>query len=154
MPDIFVSYAREDHDWVSLFTRRLRDEEDWDIWWDSKLLPGEQFDNVIEGALDRAHCVIVIWSQHSIASRWVRSEAREGAQRGVLVPLRIEGVTPPLEFRSFETADMSNWHGDAADARFVEIVHGVRRALDRTPTRTDADASPRDRDATKGVVAR
>ena len=142
MPDIFVSYAREDRDWVSLFTTRLREEGGWDIWWDLRLLPGEQFDDAIESALDRARCVIVIWSQHSIGSRWVRSEAREGAQRGVLVPLRIGGVTPPLEFRSFETADMSKWHGDAADADFAEIVHVVRRAIHRTSTRTDP--SPKD----------
>ena len=150
MPDIFVSYAREDRDWVSLFATRLREEGGWDIWWDLKLLPGEQFDDAIESALDRARCVIVIWSQHSIGSRWVRSEAREGAQRGVLVPLRIGGVTPPLEFRSFETADMSKWHGDAADADFAEIVHVVRRAIHRTSTRTDA--SRNDPDAKEDVA--
>jgi hypothetical protein len=145
MPDIFVSYAREDHDWVSLFTTRLREEGGWDIWWDLKLLPGEQFDNAIESALDRARCVIVIWSEHSIDSRWVRCEAREGAQRGILVPLRIDDVTPPLEFRSFETPDMSKWGGDASDANFTEIVHVVHRAIDRTPAQTDADPSRRDR---------
>jgi len=147
MPDIFVSYAREDHDWVSLFTRRLREKGEWDIWWDLKLLPGEQFDDAIESALDRARCVIVIWSQHSIDSRWVRSEAREGAQRGVLVPLRIEDVTPPLEFRSFETPDMSKWRGDGSDADFTEIVHVVHHAIDQTPAQTDADMSRRDRTA-------
>ena len=136
MPDIFVSYAREDHDWVSLFTSRLREVGGWDIWWDLKLLPGEQFDDAIEKALGKARCVIVIWSQHSIDSRWVRSEAREGAQKGTLVPLRIESVTPPLEFRSFETSDMSKWGGDGADADFTEIVHVVRHAIDRTPAQT------------------
>ena len=147
MPDIFVSYAREDHDWVSLFTTRLREEGGWDIWWDLKLLPGEQFDDAIESALGRARCVIVIWSEHSITSRWVRAEAREGAQRGILVPLRIEDVTPPLEFRSFETPDMSKWRGDASDADFTEIVHVVHRAIDRAPAQTDAGRSRRDRSA-------
>ena len=141
MPDIFVSYAREDHEWVGLFTRRLREAGGWDIWWDLRLLPGEQFDNVIEHTLDQARCVIVIWSQHSVGSRWVRSEAREGALRGTLVPLSIGGVRPPLEFQSFETPDMSTWRGDAANTDFTEIVHVVRQAIDRTPAAVGANVS-------------
>ena len=75
----------------------------------------------------------------------MRAEAREGAERGILVPLRIDDVTPPLEFRSFETPDMSKWTGDPSDADFTEIVHVVHRAMDRTPAQTDADASRKDR---------
>jgi len=131
MPDIFVSYAREDREWVKLFASRLREVGQWHVWWDLKLLPGQQFDEEIEDVLDQARCVIVVWSPHSIGSRWVRSEAREGAQRGLLVPLRIRDVLPPLEFRSFETADLSNWDGDVAHSEFVEVVQVVQQTLDQ-----------------------
>ena len=36
--------------------------------------------------------VVVVWKPTSIASRWVRGEARVGAERNVLVPVRFEGV--------------------------------------------------------------
>ena len=33
--------------------------------------------------------VLVVWTPVSVESRWVRGEAREGADRGVLVPVRF-----------------------------------------------------------------
>ena len=138
MPDIFVSYAREDREWVKLLASQLREVGQWHVWWDLKLLPGQQFDEEIENVLDQARCVIVVWSPHSIGSRWVRSEAREGVQRGVLVPLRIHDVLPPLEFRSFETADLSNWNGDVAHPEFVEVVQVVRETIDQPHRGPDA----------------
>jgi hypothetical protein len=140
MPDIFISYAREDHEWVRVFKERLHEAGGWEIWWDLRLLPGQQFDDAIESALSRSRCVIVVWSQHSVGSRWVRSEAREGARRGILVPVRIASVTPPLEFSSFETANMNDWHGDAAHPDFVEVVQVLRQAIEGGSAATDGDA--------------
>ncbi len=140
MPDIFVSYAREDREWVELLAGRLREVGQWHVWWDLKLLPGQEFDEEIENVLDQARCVIVVWSPHSIGSRWVRSEAREGVQRGVLVPLRIQDVLPPLEFRSFETADLSNWNGDVAHPEFVEVVQVVKETVDQPRVSRGPDA--------------
>ena len=65
----------------------------------------------------------------------VRTEAREAARRERLVPVMIESVMPPLEFRSFETADVSDWQGDPGHENFREITealvvgaHAARRA--------------------------
>jgi hypothetical protein len=126
MADVFVSYAHQDREWVSLFTERLRQAAGFDIWWDRTILPGEQFDDVIQAALNEARRVIVVWSVQSVPSRWVRTEAREAAQRDVLLPVRMDDVVLPLEFRSFETADLSKWQGDTTDPQFLEIVEALR----------------------------
>jgi hypothetical protein len=40
--------------------------------------------HVIEAAVKEAQCVVVLWSQHSIRSRWVQTEAAAGADRNIV----------------------------------------------------------------------
>ncbi|HIG42367.1 MAG TPA: toll/interleukin-1 receptor domain-containing protein [Gammaproteobacteria bacterium] len=53
----------------------------------------------MEEALEAARCVVVVWSNHSIKSQWVRTEAHEGLERKILVPLLLDDVKPPLAYR-------------------------------------------------------
>ena len=43
--------------------------------------------------------MVVVWSEHSIESEWVRSEVEEGVVRGILVPVLVDDVQPPLTHR-------------------------------------------------------
>jgi TIR domain len=147
MPDIFVSYAHQDRDWVERFAESLRAAGGFDVWWDHNILPGEQFDDAIQQAMDGTRCVVVVWSKASIASRWVRTEAREAARREMLVPVMIESVMPPLEFRSFETADVSDWHGEPDHENFREITEALRLAIAKTSAVDRTPAQPLSRDA-------
>jgi hypothetical protein len=80
---------------------------------------------VIEKALGSAKCVIVLWSAVSVASEWVRNEASEGRRRGILVPVLIEAVDPPLAFRFLNDADLRDRSGDASDAEFARLIERV-----------------------------
>jgi PDZ domain/TIR domain len=80
---------------------------------------------VIERALTRSKCVIVLWSAVSVASEWVRNEASEGKRRGILVPVFIEPVDAPLAFRLLNGADLRDWSGDTSDAEFARLVERV-----------------------------
>jgi len=51
-----------------------------------------------------------------VTSRWVRGEAREGADRGILVPVRFEGASLPIDARALHTTDLDNWGEDPAAA--------------------------------------
>ena len=103
MTDIFVSYASEDLERVKPLVAALS-ERGWTVWWDRELVAGPSFDEEIEKAIESASCVVVVWSEHSIGSRWVRTEANEGLDRDILVPLCIDDVRPPLAFRIAQTA--------------------------------------------------
>lgn len=108
LDDIFISYAREDRE----IARRLAGEleaKGWSVWWDREILAGQRFDEMIARALAGARCVVVLWSQASAKSRWVRDEAADALERGVLVPVLIEDVEPPLGFRSIQLADLRGW---------------------------------------------
>ncbi len=65
MADIFVSYASEDRDRINPFVEKLLDEG-WTVWWDRELQVGPRFSRVIEEEIDKAGCVIVLWSGASV----------------------------------------------------------------------------------------
>ena len=108
MSDIFISYKREEQ----ATARQLADaleKEGWSVWWDPQLRAGEHFDEVIEKALNEAKCVIVIWSERSVQSRYVRDEATYALDRDKLVPVAIENVNLPFRFRGVHEFAWLGW---------------------------------------------
>ena len=80
-------------------------EGGWSVWWDPRIPTGKTYRQVITGALANARCVVVLWTQHSVNSRWVQEEAEEGLRKGALVPVMIGNlVEAPLGFRSIQAA--------------------------------------------------
>jgi hypothetical protein len=86
MADIFMSYAKGDRDRARVLAESI-ERHGWSVWWDRKIPLGTSWDHVIEQEVDAARSIIVLWSKDSIASDWVKTEAREGKARGVLVPI-------------------------------------------------------------------
>ena len=72
MPDIFLSYNREDQPRAKLFAEGF-ERAGLKVWWDVGLTPGEAYDQVTEKALKTAKAVVVLWSSRSVESRWVRA---------------------------------------------------------------------------------
>ena len=89
MADVFISYANTDRPHAERLAARLR-TEGWTVWWDPHLEPGDDFDEVIDHELTAARCVVVLWSERSRKSRYVKGEAREAVRQGKLVPAFIE----------------------------------------------------------------
>lgn len=131
MSDIFISYARADKDKAELLASAFS-SKGWSVWWDRQIPPGQSFDETIESALHAARCVIVLWSKHSVSSRWVKTEAAEGAERGILVPAMIDNAPIPLEFKRIEAADLSNWEGEASHREFDQLLRSIAGMLDGT----------------------
>jgi len=124
MADVFISYAREDRDCAQLLARAL-EAKGWSVWWDDRINVGHSFSKAIALELDRARCVIVLWSRHSLDSEWVHNEAAEAANRNALVPVRIEDVRPPLEFRRLQTADFLDWRNGFHSPAFDACVQSI-----------------------------
>lgn len=126
MADIFVSYATEDRNRIKPLVEALK-AEGWSVWWDRNLVAGPSFDEKIEEAIDAARCVVVAWSEHSVKSRWCRTEANEGLERQILVPLLIDDVRPPLAFRSSQSASLHGWPQDHGE--MDALLSGIRQCL-------------------------
>jgi TolB-like protein len=141
MPDIFLSYCREDQIHARRFAEGF-EREGFSVWWDQSLTPGEAFDTVTEQALESAGAVVVLWSKHAVDSRWVRAEATQASVRGTLVPVMIEPCKRPIMFELTHTADLAHWKGDPGDGSWRTFVAGVRRIVGKNaPTTAPAQRS-------------
>ena len=140
LADIFFSYKQEDRAKVEPLVRAL-EAAGFTVWWDPAIAPGQRFAVADKAALDEASCVIVGWSRQSVDSHWVLDVAASGRDRGILVPVMLDGTTPPLGFRQLQTADLSSWAGDADDARFGSILAGVTRLVGERAKATSAPMS-------------
>lgn len=125
MADIFLSYASPDRDRARVLAERLI-ELGYGVWWDRTIPPGRQFDEVIQEALQAAKCVIVLWSSHSVRSNWVKTEAAEALAGDRLVPALIDSVSPPMEFKRIQAANLSGWTGETDDPEYVICWHRCR----------------------------
>lgn len=135
--DVFVSYASADRDRVAPIAQALADHG-WSVWWDRRIQPGKTFDDVIEAALDEAKAVVCVWTDAGIASRWVRTEAAEGAARGILVPVLLDDVRIPLAFRRIQAADLRHWEPGRDHAGFAELIAALEELVDTAPARDEA----------------
>jgi len=132
MSDIFISYANADRPRVKVLVDALA-QQGWSVWWDRTILAGKTWDRAIEDALSSARCAIVVWTQHSVDSEWVRTEAAEGNRRGILVPVLLDRVNMPLEFRRIQAADLVGWSGAPQSPEFGELARAVSEVLAAPP---------------------
>ena len=137
MSDIFISYASEDRDTAQALSLVLKARQ-WSVWWDPKILPGKIFDEAIHKALNEARCVVVLWSQESIGSRWVRTEAGEAANARKLVPALIEDVEIPLAFKRIQTASLVGWEGEPDHPELVKVLNAIADVLGQEPIVSEA----------------
>jgi hypothetical protein len=122
MADIFISYASVDRPTAHRLAEAL-EARSWSVWWDYRgLRGGQNFDRIIEKEISTARVVIVIWSQNSVESDWVRAEAAQALHEKKLVPLRIDSAAPPLRFRNIHTVDLSSWTEQTEAEPFERLI--------------------------------
>ena len=119
--DLFVSYSREDKARAADIVHLLEDHG-WDVFWDQEMRSGTLWPKVLEEELLKARCLVALWTTTSISSRWVRIEAYEALQNEKLVPVLLDKVRPPLEFRQTQTFDLIGWKGDRSDPRLSQLL--------------------------------
>ena len=139
MADVFVSYARSDKARVAPLVAAV-EAQGWSVWWDPEITPGQEFDDQIDAEIEKARAVLVVWSPLSVASRWVRGEAREAAERGILVPVRFEQARLPMDVRAIHTTDLDDWGEDPASPPAQEFLRALATMIARTQAAQSAKA--------------
>jgi TIR domain len=134
MSEIFISYKREDEARVVRLVRALEGAR-LSVWWDRSLPGGESWRGQIQNALDAAKCVIVVWTHGSIgpAGDFVRDEAAQAKRRGILVPVRLDKIDPPLGFGEIQAIDLTHWKGSTRDPFFQDLRSAVAARLAGRP---------------------
>jgi adenylate cyclase len=128
--DVFVSYARSDKPRVAPLVAAI-EANGWTVWWDPEICPGQEFDRQIALELKIATAVLVVWTRNSVESRWVRGEAREGAERGILVPVRFERADLPIDVRTLHTTDFDDWGEDPRSPQAQEVMRALGTMIAR-----------------------
>jgi hypothetical protein len=67
MVDVFISYQRDERDAVRIIAEKLT-ELKLDVWCDSNLRSGKNFDQEIAQTLESAKAVLSCWTPRAISS--------------------------------------------------------------------------------------
>ena len=121
---VFVSYSRGDQK-QALAIIRMLENAGFQVWWDGLLEGGVRYDRATEDALAQAKAVVVVWSRTSVDSHWVHDEAARGRDTGRLVPVSLDGVSPPLGFGQFQCIDVSRDLARPESPAMQKIVQAV-----------------------------
>ncbi len=141
MADVFVSYARSDRNRVAPLVAAI-EARGWSVWWDPRIAPGQEFDRLIDAELRIARAVLVAWTPVSVDSRWVRGEAREGADRGILVPVRFDLATLPIDVRAIHTIDVDPAAPEAAIEEMLQAIEALVLRREGDPSGAAESAAP------------
>ena len=129
---VFVSYARADEEWAQAVIAAL-DEAGIKAWWDGLIPGGKTFSGQIAEALEQSAAVIVLWSASSLQSDWVKDEASVGREHHNLVPLSIDGSSPPLGFRQIQCIKVAAGGPRPSNPGIQKAVAAVAEILGRAP---------------------
>ena len=112
--DIFLSYSRQDIDRARWFID-LFEGKGLSVFWDlTSIPPGTTFHQFIRQSLNRSCCVVVLWTDASVKSKWVDIEAREGEKRSVLFPVLLDELKEdelPFGLHMIHATDLHDWDG-------------------------------------------
>lgn len=129
MTDIFLSYDDKDRDRARALVAALEDGG-WSIFWDRSIPAGKTWWQAIGQALKGSRAVVVLWSRTAVHSTWVYEEADAGRKRGILVPVFIDPVLPPIGFRSVQAVDLCGWDGSRSDPAFQKLLADIGAVID------------------------
>lgn len=125
MLDIFISYSRDDIDLAKQLEEKLN-THGWRVWFDSHIRGGSNFREEIVENLQKARCVIVIWTPNSITSNFVIDEAGEATSR--LIPIITCDVKPPMGFRNFHSVKCKK-RDKIEEEEFKELINKLTEKL-------------------------
>lgn len=130
-PKAFLSYSHADRKTATRIAKGLR-AAGIDVWFDKwEILPGDSLiRKIFEEGLAGADAFIILLSEDSVESRWVREELDaalikriEGVTR--VIPVVIDDVSAPLPLRPLLQVRMKDDFGDAL-RQLQGAIFGIR----------------------------
>jgi hypothetical protein len=123
--DVFISYSKQDPEHTRALARELQ-RRGYSVWYDTDgLAPGDDFQREIELAIEAAKAVIVIWTNKSKESEWVRFEAMTAYAHRKLITTHAEGidfVNLPVPFNRLHSERCDNIEKICSALRKLNIV--------------------------------
>ncbi len=91
--EVFLSYSSKDGEAAKALFSELKRKR-ISVWYDAGLAAGQAFRDELRRRIEAAKAVVVLWTENSIGSKWVCSEASLADSHGKLVCLRDPELDP------------------------------------------------------------
>ncbi|HKU17107.1 MAG TPA: toll/interleukin-1 receptor domain-containing protein [Steroidobacteraceae bacterium] len=124
MADIFISYKREEAE----HARRLAgvlETLGFSVWWDTALISGDQFRDVIREMITQCSAVVVLWSPQSVKSRFVVDEASYADRQNKLLPAILARCELPFGFGQHHADSLQGWTGQINHSGFQRLLRAI-----------------------------
>ena len=124
MSDIFLSYTQADREIAALVVARLR-TEGWTVFWDQDIPAMQIWEEVIEREAKTAGCLVVLWSENSGKSDWVREEVHVARKRDVLLVACLDSSDPPFGYATLQVSRLAGWDGVKDSSGIQHLIRGI-----------------------------
>lgn len=89
--DVFLSYAHRDRKQIERLAGFV-ENAGVSVWYDRDLIGSQAYRATIDQRIDTATACVVLWTEHSVGSRWVIHEASRAADQKKLICLMAPGL--------------------------------------------------------------
>jgi hypothetical protein len=137
---VFVSYAHADRARVEPLVMVMKKQ--FNMFWDSDPAPGEVWRRVLAESLQKARCVLGLWTANLTDTSFAASEGDRAAKRGVLLPVKLDAnAYIPLGFDRWQHLDVSSWPG-RGEKGLEPLCNSIRKFLARPAPKPWSNALP------------
>lgn len=114
------------------------------VWWDQRIGAGEIWRREITDQLERAKCVVVLWTCKSAApsGRFVQEEAARAQRLGKYLPIKTEECDLPLGFSEMQALSLVGWSGSFDDPVIAKLSD-LAKGMAASPTASGGKVSRR-----------
>ena len=130
---VFISHTAADKPFVRRLAARL-EKSQFHVWLDEHdLIAGDPLPETIGKALQAAKVILVVVSEASVASKWLRYELNVATERMIkgecrVIPIVIDQTSLPAEVRGLLYADCRKGLASGIPAILTALKHEARRA--------------------------
>src|SRR5580658_9782629 len=127
MSGVFLSYSRIDEAIGRQVIRGLR-SLGIDCWWDEDL-PGVPWQEELERQINSLSALVVIWTQASRNSKFVRAEAALALSSDKLVNVLVGVPQPPFPFNGINGLPLDGWTGREPHSGWTRLIKTIEDRL-------------------------
>jgi hypothetical protein len=146
--DIFISYTREDEplrDELVKHLSMMRREGLVTLWYDRMIVPGAEWEGVLDERLDRAKIILLLVSPSFVASDYCyevemeRAMERHKKHEAVVIPIILRPVdwskAPFRELQGLprDVKPVTKWSD--RDEAFLDVAKGIRQTIKNLKSR-------------------
>lgn len=135
LPSAFISYVREDREWVNQLAGDLRRRR-VKVWYDARMIVGAHWSREIQTALESCEAFVVVLTPLSVTSPWVMAELNRALELDkVIIPLIYQNCPYPVELETIQRVNI----GRDYEAGLEQIMARLSR-LNLAPSPAPAPA--------------